>query len=346
MLALQALVALATALSVAAAPGLTLTVNGADSVTDVDNFQVSTTLTNTGDETLRILNDPNGPLSKLPTDTFSVVNAKGSAAQFSGIKAKYVPAVAAAAGAYTTLAPGESVTVAHDLSEAYNLSGTGADTYEVEPKNLFYLVNEKNEVTTNLRANIGSTHRARISGRLSKPVLASTLEKRATYIGCSSSRQSALVSAASQAQTYAAQSKSYLDSHTSSSTRYTTWFGTFTSARRSTVLSHFNAINGNTFSSFTYDCSCTDSGTYAYVYPNQFGKIWLCGAFWNAPLAGTDSKGGTLVHEASHFDANGGTDDIVYGQTGCKNLANSNPSQAVINADSHEYFAENTPALS
>jgi peptidyl-Lys metalloendopeptidase len=40
-----------------------------------------------------------------------------------------------------------------------------------------------------------------------------------------------------------------------------------------------------------------------------------------------------------------GTDDVVYGQTGAKNLANSNPGQAIQNADSHEYFAENTPTL-
>ena len=39
----------------------------------------------------------------------------------------------------------------------------------------------------------------------------------------------------------------------------------------------------------------------------------------------------------------GGTDDYVYGQTGAKNLAISNPAQAVMNADSHEYFVENTP---
>jgi hypothetical protein len=37
--------------------------------------------------------------------------------------------------------------------------------------------------------------------------------------------------------------------------------------------------------------------------------------------------------------------DAVYGQSGAKALAISNPEQAVMNADNHEYFAENTPAL-
>jgi len=74
--------------------------------------------------------------------------------------------------------------------------------------------------------------------------------------------------------------------------------------------------------------------------------IYLCGAYWNAPATGTDSKAGTLVHESSHFTVNGGTQDYVYGQSGAKSLAISNSNNAVMNADSHEYFAENTPAQS
>ena len=29
----------------------------------------------------------------------------------------------------------------------------------------------------------------------------------------------------------------------------------------------------------------------------SFGHVYLCGAFWSAPTTGTDSKGGTLIHE-------------------------------------------------
>ena len=79
---------------------------------------------------------------------------------------------------------------------------------------------------------------------------------------------------------------------------------------------------------------------------SRFGKIYLCGAFWSAANTGTDSRAGTLVHESSHFTVNGGTTDIAYGQSAAKALAKSNPANAVRNADSHEYFAENTPALS
>jgi peptidyl-Lys metalloendopeptidase len=47
----------------------------------------------------------------------------------------------------------------------------------------------------------------------------------------------------------------------------------------------------------------------------------------------------------SHFTVVAGTDDYVYGQAGAKNLAITNPDNAVMNADNHEYFAENNPPL-
>ncbi|PTT77484.1 peptidase M35, partial [Pelomonas sp. HMWF004] len=59
---------------------------------------------------------------------------------------------------------------------------------------------------------------------------------------------------------------------------------------------------------------------------------------------GTDSKGGTLVHEMMHFNVIAGTDDWAYGQSAALSLAKSNPTRALDNSDSHEYFAENTPA--
>ncbi|KAF6745448.1 hypothetical protein DFP72DRAFT_1091542 [Ephemerocybe angulata] len=273
MLALQALVALATALSVAATPGLTLKVEGASSVTDVDNFKVSAILTNTGDETLKILNDPSGPLSNLPTDSFSIVNSQGSSARFAGAKAKYVPAVAAEVGDYTTLGAGP-------------------------------VCNGRPRLSTR-HASAGGSPRSGLPPPLPR--------ERPTY-PAPAARQTILVEAAAAAQAYAAEAKSFLDANTATTTRYSTWFGAFTTARYNTVLSHFTAINSNVFSSFTYDCSCTRSGTYAYVYP---AEIYLCPVFWNVNVTGTDSRGGTLIHESSHFDANaGGTDDIVYGPDG------------------------------
>ncbi|MGA4607323.1 M35 family metallo-endopeptidase [Pseudoalteromonas maricaloris] len=162
---------------------------------------------------------------------------------------------------------------------------------------------------------------------------------------CSNSEKTSILSALNAADQITNDSVAYLNSHSASnpSTRYQTWFGAATNSRYATVKSNFNAINDAIDNQdLTFDCSCNKS-YFAYVYPNQPYKVYLCRAFWSANELGTDSRAGTIVHELSHFNAVAGTDDIVYGQSGAKNLANSNPSQAIQNADSHEYFAENTP---
>ncbi|MCW8875524.1 MAG: M35 family metallo-endopeptidase [Kangiellaceae bacterium] len=158
---------------------------------------------------------------------------------------------------------------------------------------------------------------------------------------CSNSEQNSILSALDAAKTMANDSVSYLNGNAGS--RYTTWFGTYSNSRWNKVASNFDSIKDALDNkSKTFDCSCNQR-YYAYVYPSQPYKVYLCKAFWSASLTGTDSKAGTIIHEISHFNVVAGTDDIVYGQTGAKNLAISNPDDAVKNADSHEYFAENTP---
>jgi peptidyl-Lys metalloendopeptidase len=164
------------------------------------------------------------------------------------------------------------------------------------------------------------------------------------YVSCSSSRQSTLVSALSNAESFARRSRDYLNNLPSTSrptdAAYRTWFGAYTSSRYSTVQSHYNNIYSSfNTKAYTFYCDCTSSA-YAFVYANQSYRIHLCNAFWNAPMTGIDSKAGTLVHENSHFTVVAGTQDYAYGTSACQNLANTNPTRAVANADSHEYFAE------
>jgi peptidyl-Lys metalloendopeptidase len=287
--------------------------------------------------------DPDSPLSTLDTNTFRITDASGASPAFKGAVAKFSPEAAAADGGFTVLEAGKSITIDHDLSTTYNFTGTGAGDYTFSAKNQFYLVKDDGSLDTIEAKTV--TSKAKVSGRLAVN-RAAKLDKRASFPSCTSSRQSLIVTAYGSAGTYASNAYSYLQSHTSATTRYTTWFGTYTSSRHSTVQSHYQKISAQSWSSFTYDCSCTDSGVYAYVYPDSYGEIYLCPVFWQVANTGTDSKAGTLVHESSHFTVNGGTDDHVYGQSGAKQLASSNPDQAVDNADNHEYFAENNPALS
>lgn len=147
------------------------------------------------------------------------------------------------------------------------------------------------------------------------------------------------------ARNYSQNARNYLNAG-STGARYTTWFGAYNASRYSRVSSNFvnidNALDQNN-GQITINCGCTESA-YAYVYANAPYEIYVCNAFWSASTTGTDSKAGTLVHEMSHFTVVAGTQDRVYGQSGARSLAISNPAQAITNADSHEYFAENTPA--
>jgi peptidyl-Lys metalloendopeptidase len=166
-----------------------------------------------------------------------------------------------------------------------------------------------------------------------------------SYVGCSSTQISGAGNAVVSARAYSENAKGYLNAGTVGP-RYTTWFGAYTSARYSTVQQNFVAIDqamDQNAGQIKINCGCNQS-YYAYVYPTRPYEIFVCRAFWSAPNTGTDSKAGTLIHEMSHFNVVAGTDDHVYGQAGAKNLAITDPAKAVDNADSHEYFAENTPS--
>jgi peptidyl-Lys metalloendopeptidase len=165
-----------------------------------------------------------------------------------------------------------------------------------------------------------------------------------SFSKCSNAQQEQLATAVEAGRAMAADSQAYLASG-GTGARYTTWFGAQDPARGARVKANFTAIR-EAFDSkpVKIDCGC-DEPYFAYVYPAQPYAIHVCRAFWSAPVTGTDSRGGTLVHEMSHFDVVAGTDDHVYGQSGAMELARSAPERAVNNADSHEYFSENSPPL-
>ncbi|KAH6906781.1 peptidyl-Lys metalloendopeptidase [Coprinopsis sp. MPI-PUGE-AT-0042] len=335
------IVLLACTLSASAAFRLALEVTGPALVRGVDNFNVVTILTNKGDETVKVLNHPDSPLSRLPADTFIIRGENGATPAFIGIKAKYGPQAAIDAREFTVLAPNQSIHVRHSLADGYDFSSAGQGAYTINARNGFYIAT--GNTTAKVNATVVSSHNAKLSGSIARPL--PVTEKQATGSACSPAQEAQIQKAAASAQDYAAAAFSHLQAHPSATPRYTTWFGSYDEDNHELVQAHFKTINSHNISTFSFDCSCRVSGTFAYVYPHDFGKIYLCGAFWRAPLQGSDSKAGTLVHESSHFTRNGGTQDYVYGQSASRDLAMDDPSMAVLNADSHEYFAENTPLL-
>jgi len=64
-------------------------------------------------------------------------------------------------------------------------------------------------------------------------------DKQASFVNCSPTKQSQLNAGAASSRTYAGNAYSYLTGISSGMSRYTTWFGTYTSSRKITVQSHF-----------------------------------------------------------------------------------------------------------
>lgn len=73
--------------------------------------------------------------------------------------------------------------------------------------------------------------------------------------------------------------------------------------------------------------------------------MWICPPFWLSPNTGPYSKAGILLHEVSHYFANGRTIDLVYHRDGAVKLGIDSPDDAIINADNYAFFAENIPYL-
>jgi peptidyl-Lys metalloendopeptidase len=276
-----------------------------------------------------------------PDRSFLKVSRDGQPADYFGALVKRTALTADEA---TVLQPGESVTVNYELSSLFNLAQGGV--FEVA-----FSGSAKHAIAGQTLSS-GAISLA-VEADPFRSILSAIDHTKAAGAGgvsysgtkCTASKKADLMTALVNAETYAGGAVTYLSGTPSATTRYTTWFGTFSTANWNTVKTHYTNIRSvyNT-QPIVFDCGCTKKTTYAYVYPSQPYKIYLCGAFWSAPATGTDSKAGTLVHETSHFTVVAGTQDYAYGQTAAKSLALSNPAQAIMNADSHEYFAENTPA--
>jgi len=235
---------------------------------------------------------------------------------------------------YVEIGPGDVINVSFDPTSVYDMAEKGEYTIRFRATILARAV-----APFELESNATSFWFEGVSGVSAPP----REEVIGGYKKCTTTQQATLVTAHNNAISISGKAKSHLAANPNGSTLYTRWFGTYTQQRFSLVSDHYFTINDAFVNkSVNYDCSCKKN-YYAYVYPSQPYKIYVCKVFWSAPALGTDSKAGTLVHEMSHFTVTASTDDYVYGQSGALNLALTSPAQAVDNADNHEYFAEEQP---
>lgn len=319
-----------------------------------DDVVVKVTLTNTGATTQYLLKWQT-PLGAIEAPLFEVTR-DGLPVRYLGVQVKHA---APGPADYVALKPGASLSRRIELSALYEMDVTGA--YSVRWRDGATQLFQRPGVARRRAGPAPSAAPERltalpdpaaasvwIAGRLPRGARepAGALPEGAglSFRRCSNAQQETIAGAAQAAQAMTQDAGLYLQAKALGA-RYGSWFGVPDSARPATVAGHFQAI-GDAFASkpVTVDCGCKES-YYAYVYPNQPYTIYVCKAFWSAPMTGTDSKGGTLVHEMSHFTVVAGTDDLAYGQQAAGQLAASDPDRAVNNADSHEYFGENTPRL-
>lgn len=82
---------------------------------------------------------------------------------------------------------------------------------------------------------------------------------------------------------------------------------------------------------------------YVRVLPTGNFVIELGYLFFESGESGINSRGGTLIHELSHYVLVGATnreDDEIYGWKEALELAASNPEAAQRNAENYQFFAE------
>ena len=315
-----------------------------------DTLKIRFTLTNNTDWPLSVLKWFT-PLDGFKSDMFQVEDESGKRLPYLGILIKRGSPTEED---YVLIGPGQSVSTEVDISEAYDISQAGR--YKVMfTSNLISVGREspatliKNRIFRPRELHSNSVILKILEPRqpkirpFSQAPKAPSAKKGATFDGCSTEEENTVADGLSQAVTYVDDALSCLGKKLAVD-RYTNWFGTYDTSRFSTIVDHFNKIRtGLTENTIKFTChgSCSNN-TWAYVGGENY--IVLCPQYWSHPLVGTDSKGGTVVHEASHLYAN--TRDWIYQPTGAMDLADNDPSKAIENADNHEYFAENDPARS
>ncbi len=309
-----------------------------------DNGVLFVLRNNTAD-TLSVLRWETPLESELTQDVFDVVSSNyANRARYSG---RLIKRGKPEPQDYLRIKAGESVSAVVSLAEYYQIAGDGQ--HNVSFNGEF----EVHKQASN-KSILSSRTASKVVNISTRPVavnLVAVPERAFARVGgynsCSADQQAQLPADLNASEVITRDARVALSSlpvnERASSPRYLHWFGEYSAARYSTVLDIYQKaeqVMGD--GSIQFNCNCDDQ-VFAYVFPIDPFKVYLCNLYWTAPQTGTDSRAGTILHELSHFPEVGDTDDNAYGAVSAANLARSDPASAVNNADSVEYFAENTP---
>lgn len=169
------------------------------------------------------------------------------------------------------------------------------------------------------------------------------------YIGCSTARKAKLVRFHADAKDKIREAAA-CTALNSCAAKVDSWFGKKTTQAKfaDRVVTQYKKMltlmDGSTYvcggKEISRNC---DSGTMAYVYPDDAQqKIYMCPYVMDMDEDYAEQVQ-TVVHELSHFETVGDTNDNVYGEAGGKRLARRKPDKAYATADNIGYFAKFQP---
>lgn len=162
-----------------------------------------------------------------------------------------------------------------------------------------------------------------------------------SYQGCSSAQQTALTGWHADGKHKITSSLACTES--SCATLVDTWFGASTAQSQFMAVTEEFTRMQNVYENTIYVCQgsegpCSGGNVFAYVYPTDSSqRVHICDFTFNYP--DYSERVQTVLHELSHFNHIGSTNDNAYGERTCINLAQSNFQAALQTADSTAYFA-------
>ncbi|MEE9319401.1 MAG: M35 family metallo-endopeptidase [Granulosicoccus sp.] len=311
---------------------------------------VDITLTNQSAESLSVLRWNTPFESELSENVFSITQARKGLPRVEVLTyiGRHVKRSAPDSRDFLQLAPGASTSATVQLNEYYEVESAGFHGVQFIGE---FQYSESGAVQ--LRSGANALQVTLLNSDKASIDLTPAYSQRvrqAAYSNCSAQDQTDIVAASEVAQqlvqTAVADLNTLAANDRISSTRYGTWFGSYDDSRYGLVTSNLSSI-GNVLAneSLDYYCDCDEPNTFAFVYANEPYGVHLCPEFRLAPVDGTNSRAGTIIHELSHFTVVAGTEDHAYSHDGTTALAVADPAKAIDNADNYEYFAENTPYL-
>ena len=181
--------------------------------------------------------------------------------------------------------------------------------------------------------------------------LSATCAAAQTFRGCKGLQEATIMSVLPGAEDLAMRAGAAIGD----TPEYAHWFGVYSPKYAEEVRGNFKNIHrAIAREELEFVCGSARSndcnGIYAYVYTTEHYVVTLCPDFFDMPTMQGGSASdpdyengtmeGTIIHEISHFEVVAGTEDFCYSRSDCGLMGPRTPEDAIANADTYQYFAE------